>query len=211
MLKSVSADNISVAYGSRTLMQSLSFKVLSGQCMVVAGRNGSGKSSLLRCIAGLSAPSAGTLSVEFSERLCTPTQLIQENAPPGYCAPDLNLYAELSGRENLTFLARLSGVHTKKVDELLCVVGLCGESAGRLVAHYSSGMQQRLRIAASLIQSPEFIVWDEPTATLDGSGRDLVDQLIFEYVAKNGVVIIATNDASETERWGDLVVEIGTL
>jgi len=182
-----------MAYGRRVLFSELSAEVAPGQCLVVTGANGAGKSTLLKIIAGLTRPETGT--VDFAD-------------PFGYAAPDVHLYGELTGRENLAFLARLRGVPAD-TDSLLRSVGLPPKRGGDLVSAYSSGMRQRLKLASSLLGEPPLLLWDEPTATLDASGRASADELITKHRARGGLAVVATNDAAEADRWGDLRLTIG--
>ncbi len=182
-----------MAYGRRVLFSELSAEVAPGQCLVVTGANGAGKSTLLKIIAGLTRPETGR--VEFVGGL-------------GYAAPDVHLYGELTGRENLAFLARLRGV-AADMDSLLRSVGLPPKRGADLVSAYSSGMRQRLKLAASLLGEPPLLLWDEPTATLDAAGRGLADALISAHQAGGGLAVVATNDLAEADRWADLRLTIG--
>ena len=184
---------LGMAYGRRVLFSNLSVEVMPGQCLVVTGANGAGKSTLLKIIAGLTRPETGR--VELAGQF-------------GYAAPDVHLYGELTGRENLAFLARLRGV-SADTDSLLRSVGLPPKRGGDLVSAYSSGMRQRLKLAASLLGGPPLLLWDEPTATLDAAGRARADDLISAHRAWGGLAVVATNDAAEADRWGDLRLTIG--
>ena len=183
-----------MAYGRRALFSGVSAEVPPGRCLVVAGANGAGKSTLLKIIAGLIRPDAGR--VEFGG-LC------------GYAAPDVQLYGELTGTENLAFFARLRGLAGTDSAALLTQVGLPPARGRDLVSAYSSGMRQRLKIAVSLLGNPPLLIWDEPTATLDGAGRAVADTLLAECLASGRSAVVATNDAAEVQRWGDYSLTIG--
>ncbi len=183
-----------MAYGRRELFASVSVEAAPGRCLVVSGANGTGKSTLLKIIAGLLRPDAGC--VEF-------------DGPRGYAAPDVQLYGELTGSENLTFFARLRGISSGNSLELLKQVGLPGARGRDLVSAYSSGMRQRLKLAVSLLGDPRLLIWDEPTATLDSAGRGRVDALLSESRAAGRIAVVATNDPDEARRWGDLSLTIG--
>ncbi len=185
---------ISMAYGRRALFAKVSAEVAPGQCLVVSGANGAGKSTLLKIIAGLLRPETG--QVEF-------------HGLRGYAAPDVQLYGELTGTENLAFFARLRGLAKSDGDGLLPQVGLPPARGRDLVSAYSSGMRQRLKLAVSLLGDPPLLIWDEPTATLDSAGRDLADALLAESRAAGRIIVAATNDPAEARRWGDLSLTIG--
>ena len=186
--------DVSMAYGRRALFSHVEAEVRPGQCLVVTGANGAGKSTLLRVIAGLLRPEEGR--VEFAGRL-------------GYAAPDVNVYGELTGDENLAFFARLLGVSAQANKELLAEVGLPRGRGSDLVSAYSSGMRQRLKLAVSRLGDPPLLLWDEPTATLDAEGRTLAEAILTRHTAGGGLAVVATNDGAEAERWGDLRLLIG--
>ncbi len=186
--------DLTMAYGRRALFSGVSAEVLPGRCLVVAGANGSGKSTLLKIIVGLLRPEAG--HVEFGG-IC------------GYAAPDVQLYGELTGSENLMFFARLRGLPPVDTAALLKQVGLPAARGRDLVSAYSSGMRQRLKLAVSLLGEPSLLVWDEPTLALDSAGRAVADALLTEYRAAGRIAVVATNDAAEAGRWGDTTLTIG--
>lgn len=183
-----------MAYGRRGLFAQVEAEVAPGQTLVVTGANGSGKSTLLRIVAGLLRPDEG--GVDFAGRR-------------GYAAPDVQVYGELTGEENLTFFGRLLGVSPDANAARLAEVGLPRTRGGDLVSAYSSGMRQRLKLAVSRLGEPPLLLWDEPTATLDEAGRVLADTILTRHRAAGGIAVIATNDAAEAERWGDLRLPIG--
>ena len=184
-----------MAYGRRALFVGIDAEVKPGQCLAVTGANGAGKSTLLKILAGLLRPESG--SVEFAGRR-------------GCAAPDIQLYGELTGDENLTFFARLLGISPEANASLLAQVGLPGARGRDLVSAYSSGMRQRLKLAVSLLGDPPLLLWDEPMATLDSAGRELADNLLVRHRARGGLAVVATNDPEEAERWGDLRLRIGS-
>ncbi|MEF3273209.1 MAG: heme ABC exporter ATP-binding protein CcmA [Chloroflexus sp.] len=196
---------LSARYGARTILRSISFELHRGEVLVVSGPNGSGKSTLLRILAGLQAPSSGAVYYEVGPQRFDPRDarhLI------GWVAPDLALYRELSGLENLRFFARVRGltISDAALNELLTMVGLGGRGDDRLAA-YSSGMTQRLRYAFALLHRPPVLLLDEPTVTLDERGAAIVDQIIANQ-RQRGLTVIATNDPREL-RFADLLLQLG--
>ena len=186
--------DLTMAYGRRALFSGVSAEVLPGRCLVVAGANGSGKSTLLKIIVGLLRPEAGR---------------VERPGVCGYAAPDVQLYSELTGSENLAFFARLRGLPLIDAAALLKQVGLPAARGRDLVSAYSSGMRQRLKLAVSLLGDPPLLVWDEPTLALDSAGRAVADTLLTQYRAAGRIAVVATNDAAEVGRWGDATLTIG--
>jgi len=198
-------QHIGCAYGARPLFRDLSLRVTAGQVLVITGANGSGKSTLIRVLCGLQRPQHGEVRWWRDGVMRTPAAA---NAWIGWVAPDVQLYRELTARENLQFFARVRGIsrHAGGFDALLDDVGLGGRGDDRLAA-YSSGMQQRLRYACALLHDPPFLLLDEPTVTLDARGVDVVARLIAAR-RRHGIIVIATNDPRE-EQVADVIIRLG--
>jgi heme exporter protein A len=193
-------EGISMGYGARVLFRDLSFNISGGEALVVTGPNGAGKSTLLKILCGLVRPDAGTV------RYRSDAQPQGISGPPnelplGYCGPDVHLYQELTGDENIRFFAGLRGIETLDTAALFGRMGLDRARAKDLVSAYSTGMRQRLKLALSLAGDPGVLIWDEPTATLDSSGRKLAEDAIDSHIAGGGIFVIATNDDAEANRW----------
>ncbi|HEX8385758.1 MAG TPA: ABC transporter ATP-binding protein [Rubricoccaceae bacterium] len=179
-------------YGRRRLFEGLTVEVEPGAPLAVVGPNGSGKSTLLLVLAGVVAPTAGAV------RLTVDGRGVPDDERPlrvGLVAPSLQLYEPLTARENLTFLARARGLADAavRVDGALDRVGLLAR-ADEPLATFSTGMRQRMRLAAAVLHRPAVLLLDEPGATLDAEGRALVAALIAE---PGPVVVVATNDPDE--------------
>lgn len=202
----LTVENVAAGYGVRTVLRQISFSLAHGEILVVSGANGSGKSTLLRLLAGLQQPTAGTITYHVGAVNAPPEWM---NRSIGWVAPELSLYRELSGLENLRFFARVRGLQPTDADlrQLLAEVGLDGRGDDRLAA-YSSGMTHRLRYAYALLHRPPILLLDEPTVTLDTRGVAVVDRLIAAQRGR-GICVIATNDPREL-RYADLVLRIGS-
>ncbi len=203
----IELDQVSHRFAERSVFQSISLSVASGQVGIVAGANGSGKSTLLRIVAGLLAPTQGTAAMHVAG---SALDAIARRRSIGYVAPDLALYRELTGVENLTFFARARGLDPNHdlLRAALDTVGLLGRGRD-LVGSYSSGMRQRLKYAFALLGDPPVLILDEPTANLDREGMALVERLIAAQRARRGggLVLIGTNEPHE-EAWGDVQVRL---
>jgi len=119
-------------------------------------------------------------------------------------APYMNLYAALTARENLRFLARVAGyaIGNKAINDALDRVGLDGRGDD-YVGDYSSGMQQRLKYAAAILKDPTVLLVDEPTANLDDRGKKMAFDLIKSY-RPDTILIIATNEKEEATLAGEI-------
>ncbi|MFM7679292.1 MAG: ATP-binding cassette domain-containing protein, partial [Roseiflexaceae bacterium] len=158
-MQALELEHITLDYGRRRVIYDVSLRVNQGQVLVVTGRNGSGKSSLLRVICGLQTASEGQVWLHDDGVQQAPRAM---RHAIGWMAPDLMLYRELTGHENLRFFADVRGldIPDATLDALLADVGLAGRG-GDLVATYSSGMTHRLRYAYALLHQPALLLLDE--------------------------------------------------
>jgi heme exporter protein A len=192
-------------FGSRLVFRDINFDCVSGESVCIAGRNGTGKSTLLRILAGLLAPTSGRVLLSADgKRVDAGTRRRYVRL----VSPDINLFDELTGFENLRFLAAVSGsrMSREELQRALDRVGLRGRSDD-FFGEYSSGMKQRLKIAAALMSNPPLLLLDEPSSNLDEEGRELIYR-VMEEQKNRAVLIFATNERSE-QRFGGKVVELG--
>ncbi|HET9052279.1 MAG TPA: ABC transporter ATP-binding protein [Candidatus Dormibacteraeota bacterium] len=188
-------------FGTRTAVDGVTFAVPRGVVCGFVGPNGSGKTTTIRMLLGLAAPSAGTAEV-----------LGASIAHPGLYLPRVGaliegpaFYPTLSGRRNLQVLATLGGLPHARIDEVLDVVGLRGR-AGDDVRSYSLGMKQRLGIAAALLPRPDLLVLDEPANGLDPAGILEMRGLLRGLASEGVTVFISSHLLSEVEQMSDWIV-----
>ena len=205
---SIRLENLEHRFGLRRVFENVTMQVSAGEVGIVMGANGAGKSTLLKIVAGLLPPTAGAVEVQIHGEAMDARQ---RRRYLGYVAPDLTLYRELSGVENLEFFARLRGVALERpaLKALLEQVGLRGRGRD-LVGAYSSGMRQRLKYAYALLGSPPILLLDEPTANLDVEGIAMVESIIAAQKVRpgGGITLVATNEPRE-EQWGTARVRLG--
>ncbi|MFW5816827.1 MAG: heme ABC exporter ATP-binding protein CcmA [Wenzhouxiangella sp.] len=149
----------------------------AGQALVISGPNGSGKTTLLRVLAGILEPATGKL-----ERLASLAFLGHLAAVKG----------DLSCRENLEFSTRFSGQPGMTVNRALARVGLAGLGL-RPARALSAGQKRRLGLAGLLVARRDIWLLDEPYASLDDAGGELVDQLLDEHLAQGGTAALSTH------------------
>jgi heme exporter protein A len=198
-------SQVAAEYGVRQVLADISLSLHTGEVLVISGANGSGKSTLLRLLAGLQRPSAGTIHYTFDSQQLPPANAVHLI---GWLAPDLQLYRELTGLENLAFFAAVRGLRPDpgSLEALLTDLGLAGRGADLLSA-YSSGMAQRLRYAYALLHRPPILLLDEPTVTLDERGAAVVERVVQQQRSR-GITVIATNDPREL-RFADQLLRLG--
>ena len=156
------------------MLRDVSLQVPAGSTLAVLGRNGAGKSTLLRILATLLRPQAGEVLV-FGEAL--PRRGFAVRGRLGLLAHDPLLYRDLSGRENLSYHARLHGIGPERVEEVLDAVGM-RERAAEPVRLLSRGLIQRLAVCRAVLHAPSLLLLDEPLANLDPAATELVGPLI---------------------------------
>ena len=198
-------DSIAKRFGRRILFRKLSCSVEGGQAVAITGSNGSGKSTLLKIIAGVMTPSKGKVSLDFEN-----TAVTLEDRPlhTGFVAPYLNVYDGFTARENLVFIAKARRLPDAGhlIDELIDQVSLKGRE-NELVKNYSSGMKQRVKFAAAMLTSPAVLILDEPSTNLDLAGIKMVKEIMSRQRERNGIIILASNNAEEVS-WCDRAVNV---
>ncbi|MDX6667642.1 MAG: heme exporter protein [Solirubrobacteraceae bacterium] len=161
-------------YGERVALRDVTLALPAGATLIVLGPNGAGKTTLLHLLATLLRPHAGTARVLGRE---LPREAWAVRARIGLLAHDPLLYRDLSGRENLRYQARLRGIPSERVEELLERVGMSRRADEPLRA-LSRGMVQRLAVCRTVLHAPELLLLDEPRADLDPTAAELVEPLI---------------------------------
>lgn len=195
----VSVQHLSKQFGSFSAVKDLSFTVEAGDVYGFLGQNGAGKSTTIRMLMTLIAPTAGSIKV-FDMPLATHRKEILQQIGAVIEKPDV--YKYLSAYDNLRLFARLSGLQLsrKQLMDQLEMVGLA-ERGYDTVRTFSQGMKQRLGIAIALVHNPQLIVLDEPTNGLDPQGiadiRNLILRLSREW---KKTVIVSSHLLSEIEQ-----------
>ncbi len=199
-------EDISKSYNKKRVFTNISWQLGKGAIHVVTGPNGSGKSTLLRLLSGLEKPTSGKILYLIGDLIAAPQDARQMI---GLVSAEINLYAHLTPTENLKLFSLLRGFKRsqKQIETMLQQVQLQNEME-RPVATFSSGMKQRLKLAYALLHQPYFLFLDEPTTNLDQEGKELVAGIIEDQAAR-GVVLLATNEAGEVQRFGQQILRLG--
>ncbi|WP_394374973.1 ABC transporter ATP-binding protein [Stutzerimonas frequens] len=182
-MNAVEIQGVSQRYGSMTVLHDLNLNLGEGEVLGLFGHNGAGKTTSMKLILGLLAPSEGQVKV-----LGRAPNDPQVRRQLGYLPENVTFYPQLSGRETLRHFARLKGAALGQVDELLEQVGLA-HAADRRVKTYSKGMRQRLGLAQALLGEPKLLLLDEPTVGLDPIATQDLYQLI-DRLRQRGTSII---------------------
>jgi heme exporter protein A len=177
-------------FGTRWVLRGVTLDVHCGEAVGLLGPNGSGKSTILRILATLLNPSAGTASVNGQDIVREASSV---RAQIGYLAHTPGLYEDLTARENLAFAADMLGVAHTAVDENLERVGLSRVSGDR-VRGFSAGMQRRLALARLNLRQPRVLLLDEPYSNLDNDGIALMNEILGGIVESGGAALVALHE-----------------
>jgi len=189
----VEAQGLAKRYNGLQAVRDLTLEIEDGEIFGLLGPNGSGKTTTILMLLGLTEPSAGSVEICGHNPVRDP---ISVKRRVGYLPENVGFYDDLTARENLRFVARLNGIRDRdskpKIDELLSLVGL-EEAADRPVRTFSRGMRQRLGIADVLIKDPEFVILDEPTSGIDPEGAIRLLDMIVEMRDSRGMTVMLSS------------------
>jgi ABC-2 type transport system ATP-binding protein len=199
----IELDHLTKRYGAVTAVDDLSFTLEPGSITGFVGVNGAGKSTTLRMLLGLTRPTAGTATIDGRRYADLPDPA---HAVGALTDPDV-FHPARSGRNALRVLARPAGIHDRRVDELLELVDLAG-AARRRVGGYSTGMRQRLGLAAALLGDPPTLVLDEPANGLDPMGIAWLRGLLRGLADQGRTLLISSHQLAELAQTTDDVIVI---
>jgi ABC-2 type transport system ATP-binding protein len=197
------ADGLTKRYGAVTAVEDLSFEVRPGAVTGFLGPNGAGKTTTLRMVLGLARPTAGRATILGKPFAELPGTARSVGANLEICG----MHPGRSGRNHLRALAIFAGLPASRVDEVLDLVEM-RQAANRRAGGYSTGMRQRLGLAATLLGDPEVLVLDEPANGLDPQGIRWLRDFLRGVASEGRTVLISSHVLSEVEQTVDDVVVI---
>jgi Cu-processing system ATP-binding protein len=195
-------DEVAKHFGKIEAVRGVSFGLQAGETVALVGHNGAGKTTIMKLMLGLIRPTSGRIDVlgddpaagEFSAR-----------QKLGYLPENVSFNASLTGRETLSFYARLKRQPANAVSALLDRVGLAN-AADRRIGAFSKGMRQRLGLAQALLGEPRVLLLDEPTTGLDPALRLTFYDMIEELRARGATVLISSHTLTELEERAGRVI-----
>ncbi|GAB2621670.1 ATP-binding cassette domain-containing protein [Nocardioides ginkgobilobae] len=192
-------------YGDHLAVDHVTFTARPGRVTGFLGPNGAGKSTSLRILAGLTPATSGTASVLGRRYADLPNPGLEI----GVLLDASAQHAGRTGREVLRVAAETMGLPRTRVAEMLDLVSLTEEEAGRRVRDYSLGMRQRLGLATALLGDPAVLVLDEPANGLDPAGIRWMRDLLRDHARRGGTVLLSSHLLHEIEVIADDIVVIG--
>jgi ABC-2 type transport system ATP-binding protein len=199
----ITTTALTKSYKDVPVVRDVSLRCEPGTITGFLGANGAGKSTTLKMIVGLVRPDRGMAAVDgrpFVE-LPNPTRVV------GMLLDASAMHPGRSGRSTLTVAARMAGVHPRRVEHLLDLVGLT-DAAEKRVGTYSLGMRQRLGIAQALVGGPQALILDEPANGLDPEGIAWMRGLLRDFADHGGTVLLSSHLLHEVQATADHVVVI---
>jgi ABC-type multidrug transport system ATPase subunit len=200
-------ENLKKGYGPVTIVEGFSMKVHAGEAVALTGRNGAGKSTVLRCLVGADRPDDGTVTVKGVKVSETNPNIRRDVAT---VIDDLDFFPDLSVVEHLDLLARAHGLVDPDalVDEVLEEVQLVPQ-AGQLPSTLSSGQRRRLALATAFVRPRSLLVLDEPEQRLDVEGVEWLGRRLKQEIEGGLAIVLASHEPSLLEAIGARQMRLG--
>lgn len=200
----ISIENVSKKIQGATVLDNVNLRMESGNIYGLLGRNGSGKTMLMRAICGLIRPTEGKIIIDGAQQwkdFSFPLDL-------GMLIETPTFLPEFTGFENLEMLSSIrKTISGNEIREALKKVGLEPDDK-RVTRKYSLGMRQRLGIACAIMESPRLLILDEPFNGLDVDGYELMKSIILEEKQKGTLIVLACHNKDELENLSDVIYKV---
>ena len=199
MINSLQILNLSKAYDAKEAVINISFKLSQNEIVGILGPNGCGKTTTIGMILGLLKPTSGKILINGIEIESHRVDLLNKL---NFISPYIELPKKLTVKQNLEVYGRLYDVNKLKIKiDYLCEKLRLNEFINKITGELSSGQKNRVSLAKSIINDPEVLLLDEPTASLDPETGDFVRSFLEEYQKeKKTSILLASHNMSEVER-----------
>lgn len=198
----ISVQDFVMRFGDRNVVDGLSFDVAAGETFGLLGSNGSGKTTTIRALLGITTPTAGTLTIDGQPYRPATGGI-------GYLPEERGLYRKESVIDVMSYFGRLRGLHAPEAIawsmDYLARVGLADRAKLR-VDKLSGGQQQKVQLGITMMDRPRLLILDEPTKGLDPVNRRLLLDLVDERKADGATVVLVTHHMDEVERLCDRIL-----
>jgi len=212
----IETKSLTKKYGNLTAISELDLLVNTGEIFVFLGANGAGKTTTIKMLTGLLQPTSGTASIAGFDVV---KSSLEVKKIIGYLPDEPFLYAKLTGREFLKFIADVRGVQKKDRVEKFIELFELSQSADKLIEGYSLGMKKKIAIGAALIHDPKVLFLDEPTGGLDPKSAKTMKDLLLDIRQRGTTIFMTTHILEIAERMCDRVgiidhgklIRVGTI
>ena len=200
----ISIEHVTKKIKDATVLKDICLEMKGGTVYGLQGKNGSGKTMLMRAISGLIRPTSGRIVIngeQLHKNISIPRSI-------GLLLENPSLLPEYDASQNLKLLAKMQGgVPEEEIRQLIRDVGL-DDAGHKKVEKYSLGMKQRLGIAAAILGSPDIILLEEPINAIDGEGVEEIRSLILSLKNEKRIIIVACHDKEEMNLLADEIVHL---
>ena len=198
----IETKQLTKTYGEQTVVNSVNIHVKQGQIYGLLGRNGAGKTTIMKMILGLTDITSGEVDV-FGQNIKGREKRVYPRI--GAIIETPGFYPNLTGTENLEIFAKLRGTAAPNaVKNALEIVGLPYRDK-KLFSKYSLGMKQRLGIACAIMEEPKLLLLDEPFNALDKEGQEKLSEIIRDMRDKGSLILLSSHDKDELENLSDVI------
>ncbi len=195
----IEADRVNKYYGATRVVRDISFRIQRGQVSALLGSNGAGKTTILAILLGLVTPSSGQVQILGEDMLRHRYRVLPRM---NFFSPYVDLPRRLRVRENLEIYARLYGIWRprRRISDLSAQLG-CEELLPRIYGTLSAGQKTRVALVKALLNEPELLLLDEPTASLDPDAAEHVRSCLLQYTeSRQATILLASHNMPEVER-----------
>lgn len=202
----IEVKNLVRKFGPLTAVDGISFSIAYGEIFGYLGANGAGKSTTIRMLCGILAPTSGSATVGGLD-IVRDGEKIKERI--GYVSQKFSLYSDLTVRENLEFFAQVYGLEgarfKDRIRDVMTLTGLT-DRQNQLAGTLSGGWKQRLAVANGILHEPKILFLDEPTAGIDPLSRRLLWELLYTLADKGIALFVTTHYMEEAERCSQIAI-----
>ena len=199
MQNTIKVTNLKKSYGTKEAVKNINFEIKENEIIGLLGPNGSGKTTTIGMILGLLKPTSGEVLINGLKIEKNPIEILQKI---NFISPYIELPKKLTVKQNLIVYGKLYSVKNlnEKIDYLVSKLRL-ENLLNRVTGELSSGQKNRVSLAKALINDPEILLLDEPTASLDPDVGDYVRGIIENFASNNGTtVLLASHNMNEVDR-----------
>ena len=194
-------EGFAKSYGEVDAVKPLDLEIMRGESFAFLGPNGGGKTTVLRALVGLHAPTSGRILIDGEDLAKSPDRV---KKLVSYVPQRVTMPGQLTAREILDLFAHLRGVSSDRIDEVLAIFGLT-DDADRLTVEYSGGMLQRLGLAVAMLEEVAILVLDEPALNLDPLGIAALHELLAELREKGSTIVFSSHIVHSAVQLADRV------